>query len=304
MKSTKQIDFEKLDGLDTKYINLNDKDILDQCNIIPIPKNKIGENIEILIHKNLLQQKILTYQFEQLIDIYREIIKPILTIYEPNEKLTEEDVNLMNNLDCYDHETIKHYSNINTLRLIKEYRDNNSTVTSDEIIMYSNYIKKLFTFTCPQRIILNQQLYDLTTMFKNHVTSVLAKQKCIRVGNKLNMQHVTDKKIIADVQLLSNIQENLKQPIYKFNPNGKPKKYDRQSVPNKELESLLHIQPPISNKQTVSSDCSVCFINIEQKIALVPCGHATTCEKCADNFCNKKCPICRKSFDTYIKVFD
>ena len=56
-------------------------------------------------------------------------------------------------------------------------------------------------------------------------------------------------------------------------------------------------------------ECSTCFEPRTRTFALVPCGHATFCEKCATFFCeiedknSRKCPTCRKMITGKVRVF-
>ena len=52
----------------------------------------------------------------------------------------------------------------------------------------------------------------------------------------------------------------------------------------------------------VNNECSVCLNNLVNQVAL-PCGHCKFCKDCIDQLLVKKCPVCRKSFDTYIKLY-
>lgn len=57
-------------------------------------------------------------------------------------------------------------------------------------------------------------------------------------------------------------------------------------------------------RQIKKNKCAICFEEIPQKIALDPCGHATMCSKCIDGLKHKICPICMRSYDKYIKIYD
>lgn len=46
--------------------------------------------------------------------------------------------------------------------------------------------------------------------------------------------------------------------------------------------------------------CKICFVN-ESTIAFIPCGHVISCTKCS--FGLTKCPCCRQSFTSLIKIY-
>ena len=56
-------------------------------------------------------------------------------------------------------------------------------------------------------------------------------------------------------------------------------------------------------------DCSICFEPRIRTFLLLPCGHATFCEKCATFLCeiedknSRKCPTCRKMITGKVRVF-
>ena len=53
-------------------------------------------------------------------------------------------------------------------------------------------------------------------------------------------------------------------------------------------------------------DCSTCFEPRTRTFLLLPCGHATFCEKCATYFCEseeKRCPTCRATITGKVRVF-
>lgn len=50
--------------------------------------------------------------------------------------------------------------------------------------------------------------------------------------------------------------------------------------------------------------CAICFNQIERKVALIPCGHSKCCKPCLININEKKCPICRISFDNFLDIYD
>jgi hypothetical protein len=48
--------------------------------------------------------------------------------------------------------------------------------------------------------------------------------------------------------------------------------------------------------------CNVCYTKIQQRYAIIPCGHTRTCISCLDNL--NSCPMCRNLIETYIKIYE
>ena len=65
----------------------------------------------------------------------------------------------------------------------------------------------------------------------------------------------------------------------------------------------------LETNDKVDPECSTCFEPRIRTFLLLPCGHATFCEKCATYFCqtkdksNKRCPICRIVTTGKVRVF-
>ena len=87
-----------------------------------------------------------------------------------------------------------------------------------------------------------------------------------------------------------------------------------QEEPN--LNTQSHDQPvddqnlPTDQKSSeipsAGLECSTCFEPRIRTFALLPCGHATFCEKCATHFCDsedKKCPTCRAMTTGRVRLF-
>ena len=53
-------------------------------------------------------------------------------------------------------------------------------------------------------------------------------------------------------------------------------------------------------------NCKVCFRNISN-LVLQPCNHVVICETCETNMRNsqngRRCPVCRKPYNKFIKIF-
>jgi hypothetical protein len=55
-------------------------------------------------------------------------------------------------------------------------------------------------------------------------------------------------------------------------------------------------------REIINKDgCSVCFEDIKEKYACVPCGHTTTCYNCLTDLTT--CPICRTVIESKLKLF-
>jgi hypothetical protein len=64
-------------------------------------------------------------------------------------------------------------------------------------------------------------------------------------------------------------------------------------------ESIMELNK-ISN-DAPGNDCCVCFMEMTEKIALIPCGHTHTCQTCIKQI--KKCPVCNKKIISSIKIY-
>ena len=53
----------------------------------------------------------------------------------------------------------------------------------------------------------------------------------------------------------------------------------------------------MSNKD----ECTICFENINEKYAIVPCGHTGTCGTCLEKI--NKCPLCNTDIGTRLKLY-
>lgn len=52
-----------------------------------------------------------------------------------------------------------------------------------------------------------------------------------------------------------------------------------------------------------NNDCIICFHEIQNKVALISCGHSQFCEKCINSLKTKHCPICRKGYSSILKIY-
>jgi len=302
MKTNNQIDFVKFYELDKKFINLSDPDLIKQCAIIPVKDNEPNKNLETLIYKNSLQQKILTYQFDHLLSIYRMVTKKISFFHQADENFTEKDIEMMNIFDHSNNKTIKKFSNLNMLLRVKKYRDTTRIITKKEMIAECVYIKNLTIMTSFQRLILDKQLGKLVTMFEKFVFDDLSK-KCSMGVDRTNVHLICDEHSLNIIALLDKMQKDCNEiPVFKL---GKPKplttKFGMIKEPALINEPAEEKLPP-KKSEIISIDCCVCFDQIKEKIGLVPCGHTAICTQCASNI--NKCPICTVPFTQFIKIFD
>lgn len=51
-------------------------------------------------------------------------------------------------------------------------------------------------------------------------------------------------------------------------------------------------------------ECCVCMDEIKYKIVLIPCGHTRICAVCVDKLIVKRCPLCRKIIQKYMRYYD
>merc|ERR1712029_234549 len=61
--------------------------------------------------------------------------------------------------------------------------------------------------------------------------------------------------------------------------------------------------PTASKRDCIKIDCKLCFSEIEEFCALVPCGHANLCYKCAMKIKRNGCPFCREVIRSVLKIF-
>merc|ERR1711862_914835 len=50
-------------------------------------------------------------------------------------------------------------------------------------------------------------------------------------------------------------------------------------------------------------ECKLCFNEIREFCALVPCGHACLCYQCAKKIERRGCPFCREDISLVLKIF-
>jgi hypothetical protein len=56
-------------------------------------------------------------------------------------------------------------------------------------------------------------------------------------------------------------------------------------------------------KNKMDDSCVICFEDINERIALIPCGHASFCKKCITALTKKTCPICGSDYTNHCKIY-
>lgn len=102
MKQPIKISFEKFYEIDPQYINLSNPDLNAKCAITPIASNISSENLMELHYKNMLQHKIVDYQYEGLGKICDEMYKN-----SDYTRVTKKEMQLLKTLNYSNHNTIK-----------------------------------------------------------------------------------------------------------------------------------------------------------------------------------------------------
>ena len=77
----------------------------------------------------------------------------------------------------------------------------------------------------------------------------------------------------------------------------------KEPIPNKDQNLQIDRQSP---QLPSGSECSTCYEPRTRTFALLPCGHATFCEKCATYFSEssaKRCPTCRAKITGVVRLF-
>jgi len=297
----KQLNFKKIDNTDQKFINWSGINLLNQCMIVPVKNDMTPEYLEELIHKNSLQGKIWRYQYNELLNIYRNTSNMISDFYDANEEYTKRDLQMINNVNYSNNKTIKKYSNLDLLSTLQKYRNDHSIITNEELIAESIYIKNLIVISTLQQVILGRQLINLLTISEKILYTMLSEHYSIEI-NQSNLDTITDKETLVIVLTIKELQSSKNDVyIHKFDLSKnsrvfffeagtlKPCHKSKKTIP-------LKIIPP----KNVTNDCCICFDKIDQKIALVSCGHTSVCENCIVDI--NKCPICMSSFTQHVKI--
>jgi rubrerythrin len=83
--------------------------------------------------------------------------------------------------------------------------------------------------------------------------------------------------------------------------------YDNEKL-LKDLRDVAQQLKEVEERKDMS--CAVCKEELKKHV-LIPCGHFGLCETCKNRFekeekekeQKEKCPICKKSIETYLKLF-
>lgn len=105
------------------------------------------------------------------------------------------------------------------------------------------------------------------------------------VGGNMNCEYFDiDKKIVIDVG-----------PFVKW---INPKKLIEYHADQK-----MYLIKKISKDDNTQNECCVCMTEIKGKIALIPCGHTSVCEKCVKMIEPKRCPICKNPYTSILRIY-
>jgi hypothetical protein len=238
-----------------------------------------------LIHKSNLQQKIIIYQFDKLLDIYRNISSKIWNFYKTNEEFSQKDMQLINDINYSNKKTISKNSDLNLLSKLQKYRNTHKIVTMDEMYAEAMYVRELIVTSELQRVIRCGQMVQLLTLIETALCVMLAEKKFDLLTTGIDETQVIEK----DIQDVRQNRDII--PILKFDRSKTTPFYFHKS-------SKTH-----SNKPQIISpdDCHMCFQKLNIKIALIPCGHTSVCQKCVTNI--DKCPICDAQITLSVKLF-
>lgn len=77
--------------------------------------------------------------------------------------------------------------------------------------------------------------------------------------------------------------------------------YDYENDQNKKIKISRKRCSSPCELATKDDECNICYVN-KKKYACVPCGHLCMCGECANKI-EDKCPICKISITTIIKIF-
>lgn len=281
--------------IETRYFVLFDdegnilvKDHINMC-IVPNKNNfNLSDYFSIVNLKEDTSQSVCVAQFKHYGGII--IIDNIIMHKRRNEnfiRVTDLDFGFITNVEVRSENPVI-YTTLNWHII----RDAHITDNSEECvviynrtlrqktILYDKKLRKINEFGCASVFIDDDYLvcYDI-------------------IGNKQYLYNIKRKiylEVSGDILRLEN------NTVFIATKNQPIKKYQISFVEN---ESNL-VESDLADKQPiVSNECSICFEQYTSEYALVPCGHAKLCSKCADKFKNCSCPVCRESVSHVIKLF-
>jgi len=108
-------------------------------------------------------------------------------------------------------------------------------------------------------------------------------------NEKLRFYQTEISSVLIQIQL-----ENSKLKLLKKLCNFYSEKLDKKKEDN--------INYYIQVKKIDKLICKICLQNTSNCI-IEPCMHFCCCIECIDKLTNNKCPICRKDFTNYLKIF-
>lgn len=111
--------------------------------------------------------------------------------------------------------------------------------------------------------------------------------------------------ILYDILKLEQIQiievDNI-TPNSKFSiKNNILVRYEINEIKCYKIYQVYHLQKK-EIEDDIDSLCNVCYLTLEEKNAIIPCGHTKTCLNCLNNLSN--CAICRTPIQNIIKIYD
>jgi len=280
MKTNEEFPFEKISKMDPKNIDFTDIQLLNACSITPLTNNKTVDELIILGYKNEIQNKIITFQYDRLEEIYDGICSKS----NNNKVLYIDEKKLLDDLDHTNDDTTRQYSNLDLLTLHKKYRIAYPNTTQKERIAESLYIRNLLIITGIQRILVQQQHNLMAYLYE------------LRISERFNQRKT---KLIENASTIDLPKIKSLDRLIMCNTSNIPDQKKKKKKRSKKKKSVNPINIPKQDK----NDCCICFSPIEQKISLIPCGHTTVCSHCVENSCGKKCPICREEIVQYIKIY-
>jgi len=282
--------FKKYAEMKREYIDFSYSKLIHACSITPIDINDTIDNLMNLQYKFILQSRIICNQHEQLIKIIQENYLISDYIKFPND----EELNIIENIDHTNCDRFMRYNDLDLVTLFEKYKN----IISDDP---SSFIRHLVVTSIIQRTIVKQQQNAMIEFYKTGAILKLngrSPTEIIQTYNALHSEtfnYNSPEQILFTKQLIAKAKQLFSEPEPQIS-NKKPKKRARRKK-NKTITTN------IPKTEQSPNDCCICFSPIEQKIALIPCGHTNICEKCVIDSCGNKCPICRVGIEKYVKVF-
>lgn len=110
------------------------------------------------------------------------------------------------------------------------------------------------------------------------------------------------------LQGIKSIQEVYQEVIRAHQPVEDQSNRQDVERENKKLQERLGKEQKLvidlrKQLQEQSRKLCVTCLSADANIAFIPCGHVCTCRQCLPHF-NNKCPVCRRSFTSSIRVYN